>query len=108
MENFTLASPTTIEAALAAAQQADAKFIAGGTDLLQLMKDHVERPPRLVDLEGLPLNKFSIGQDAAWIGALAKVSDLAEDADLRRRYRVIAESLSARPSPHLGDTPTTA
>ena len=106
MENFTLASPTTIEAALAAAQQADAKFIAGGTDLLQLMKDHVERPQRLVDLEGLPLDKFSIGDDGARIGALVKMSDLADDADLRRRYPVIAEALLASASPQVRNMAT--
>ena len=55
MENFTITSPDSLDAALTAAQQQpDAKFIAGGTDLLQLMKDHVERPQRLVDLDGLP------------------------------------------------------
>jgi|SRR5947207_7275872 len=106
MENFTLASPTTIEAALAAAQQADAKFIAGGTDLLQLMKDHVERPQRLVDLEGLPLDKFSIGEDGARIGALVRMSDLADDADLRRHYPVIAEALLASASPQVRNMAT--
>src|SRR5216110_2017391 len=106
MENFTLASPTTIEAALAAAQQADAKFIAGGTDLLQLMKDHVERPQRLVDLEGLPLDKFSIGEDGARIGALVRMSDLADDADLRRHYPVVAEALLASASPQVRNMAT--
>jgi xanthine dehydrogenase YagS FAD-binding subunit len=84
MENFTLAMPATIEAALAAAQEPDAKFIAGGTDLMQLMKDHVERPQRLVDLEGLPLDTFTIGADGARIGALVRMSDLADDAAFRR------------------------
>ena len=106
MENFTLATPATIEAALAAAQQADAKFIAGGTDLLQLMKDHVERPQRLVDLEGLPLDKFSIGEDGARIGALVRMSDLADDADLRRHYPVIAETLLASASPQVRNMAT--
>src|SRR5437764_1824869 len=106
MENFTLASPATIEAALAAAQQTDAKFIAGGTDLLQLMKDHVERPQRLVDLDGLPLVKFSIGDDGARIGALVKMSDLSDDAELRRRYPVVAEALLASASPQVRNMAT--
>src|SRR5437763_5934915 len=106
MENFTLASPATIEAALAAAQQTDAKFIAGGTDLLQLMKDHVERPQRLVDLDGLPLDKFSIGDDGARIGVLVKMSDLSDDAELRRRYPVVAEALLASASPQVRNMAT--
>jgi xanthine dehydrogenase YagS FAD-binding subunit len=106
MENFTLAMPATIEAALAAAQQADAKFIAGGTDLLQLMKDNVERPQRLVDLEGLPLDTFSIGADGARIGALIRMSDLADDPTLRRHYPVIAEALLASASPQVRNMAT--
>jgi xanthine dehydrogenase YagS FAD-binding subunit len=106
MENFTLAVPVTIEAALAAAQQADAKFIAGGTDLLQLMKDNVERPQRLVDLEGLPLDTFSIGADGARIGALIRMSDLADDPTLRRHYPVIAEALLASASPQVRNVAT--
>src|SRR5438270_11195314 len=101
MENFTLANAATLDAALAAAQQPDAKFIAGGTDLLQLMKDEVERPQRLVDLDGLPLDQFSIGDDGARIGALVKMSELADNPDLRRHYPVIAEALLASASPQV-------
>src|SRR5260370_21352652 len=99
MENFTLAMPATIEAALAAAQQADAKFIAGGTDLLQLMKDNVERPQRLVDLEGLPLDTVSLGAGGARICALVRVSDPPHDPTLRRPYPAIAQSLLPSASP---------
>src|SRR5438876_7037905 len=106
MENFTLANAATLDAALAAAQQPDAKFIAGGTDLLQLMKDEVERPQRLVDLHGLPLDQFSIGDDGARIGALVKMSDLADNPDLRRRYPVIAEALLASASPQVRNMAT--
>jgi len=107
MENFTITSPDSLDAALATAQQQpDAKFIAGGTDLLQLMKDEVERPQRLVDLDGLPLDQFSIGDDGARIGALVKMSDLADNADLRRRYPVIAEALLASASPQVRNMAT--
>src|SRR5439155_176659 len=106
MENFTLAMPASIEAALAAAQQADAKFIAGGTDLLQLMKDHVERPKHLVDLEGLPLDTFSIDADGARIGALVRMSDLADDPTLRRQYPVVTEALLASASPQVRNMAT--
>src|SRR5438874_2248850 len=106
MENFTLANAATLDAAFAAAQQPDAKFIAGGTDLLQLMKDEVERPQRLVDLHGLPLDQFSIGDDGARIGALVKMSDLADNPDLRRRYPVITEALLASASPQVRNMAT--
>src|SRR5438552_4523605 len=106
MENFTLANAATLDAALAAAQQADAKFIAGGTDLLQLMKDEVERPQRLVDLDGLPPGKFSIGADGARIGALVRVSDLADDPTLRRQYPVVTGALLASASPQVRNMAT--
>jgi len=106
MENFTLASPTTIDAAVTGAQRAGTKFIAGGTDLLQLMKDHVERPQQLVDLDGLPLDRYSIGDDGARIGALVKMSELADDAGLRRQYPVIAEALLASASPQVRNMAT--
>jgi xanthine dehydrogenase YagS FAD-binding subunit len=106
MENFSLAMPATIEAALAAAQKADAKFIAGGTDLMQLMKDHVERPQRLVDLDGLPLDTFSISDDGARIGALVRMSDLADDPAFRRQYPVVAEALVASASPQVRNMAT--
>src|SRR5205809_8069062 len=99
MENFTLAAPQTIEAALAAAQQPDAKFIAGGTDLMQLIKDFVERPRQLVDLEGLPLDRVSLDADGAPTGALVRMSDLADPPTIRRHYAVVAEALLARASP---------
>src|ERR1051326_7372501 len=107
MENFTITSPDSLDAALTAAQQQpDAKFIAGGTDLLQLMKDHVERPQRLVDLDGLPLDQFSIGDDGARIGALVKMSDLGDNPDLRRRYPLVAEALLASASPQVRNMAT--
>src|SRR4051795_5928956 len=88
MEAFTIAAPRDLDAALAAAQQGDAKFIAGGTDLMQLMKDFVERPKRLVDIDGLPLDGVTIGADGARIGALVRMADLADHAEIRRQYPV--------------------
>jgi xanthine dehydrogenase YagS FAD-binding subunit len=62
----------------------DAKFIAGGTNLIDLMKDDVERPARLIDISRLPLN--SVEETAAGglrIGALVPNSDLARSAIVR-------------------------
>ena len=57
-----IAAPGDLDAALAAAGAGEAKYIAGGTDLVQLMKDGVERPNQLVDLDGLPLDRIEIGR----------------------------------------------
>jgi xanthine dehydrogenase YagS FAD-binding subunit len=105
MEAFTLSAPGDIDGALAAAG-ADTKFIAGGTDLLQLMKDWVERPKRLVDIDRLPFDRVEFTEEGARIGALARMSDVADHAELRRRHPVIAEALLASASPQLRNMAT--
>jgi xanthine dehydrogenase YagS FAD-binding subunit len=106
MEAFTIAAPRDLDAALAAAQQRDAKFIAGGTDLMQLMQDFVERPKRLVDIDGLPLNGVTIGADGVRIGALVRMADLADHAEIRRQYPVVTEALLASASPQVRNMAT--
>lgn len=101
MEAFALVAPRDIDGALAAVAAPDAKYIAGGTDLIQLMKDWVERPRRLVDLDELPLDRIELTEQGARIGALARMSDVADHIELRRRYPVIAEALLASASPQL-------
>src|SRR5262249_37219232 len=101
MQICPLANPASLDAVLTAAQRADTKIIAGGTDLLQLMKDEVERPQRLVDLDGLPFDQVTIGDNSTRIGALVKMSELADNPELRRRYPVIAEALLASASPQV-------
>jgi xanthine dehydrogenase YagS FAD-binding subunit len=106
MEAFTLVSPATIDNAIAAAQQPAAKFIAGGTDLMQLMKDFVERPKQLIDIEALPLDGIDINDEGTRIGALARMSDVADHAELRRRHPVITESLLASAAPQVRNMAT--
>ena len=101
MEAFTLTAPRNIDGALAAAAAADSKFIAGGTDLIQLMKDWVERPRQLIDIDGLPVDRIELTEQGARIGALARMSDVADHAELRRHYPVIAEAFLASASPQL-------
>src|SRR5690242_20533527 len=101
MQAFTIEAPRDLDAALAAARQPDAKFIAGGTDLMQLMKDWVERPGRMIDLDGLPLDEVRIDDSGGRIGALVRMADLADLADLRRRYPIVAEALLASASPQV-------
>jgi xanthine dehydrogenase YagS FAD-binding subunit len=85
-----------------------AKFIAGGTNLIDLMKEDVERPTRLIDISRLPLNK--IGETAKGglrIGALVPNSDLAYDALVEQRYPVLASAILAGASPQLRNMAST-
>jgi len=87
---------------------AGATIIAGGTNLLDLMKLQVITPERLVDINGLPLDE--IGETAEGglrIGALVTNSDLAADPRVRRRYPVLARALLSGASPQLRNMATT-
>jgi xanthine dehydrogenase YagS FAD-binding subunit len=70
-------------------------FIAGGTDLLGLVKDRAACPERLLDINGLPdMGRIEALPDGGLrIGALARMSDVAAEAEVRRRFPVIAEAL---------------
>ena len=70
-------------------------FIAGGTDLIGLMKDRAALPERLLDINGLPdmARIEALPEAALRIGALARMSDVAADMEVRRRFPVIAEAL---------------
>ncbi len=70
-------------------------FIAGGTDLIGLMKDRATLPERLLDINHLPdmARIEALPDGGVRIGALARMSDVAADAEVRRRFPVIAEAL---------------
>jgi xanthine dehydrogenase YagS FAD-binding subunit len=70
-------------------------FIAGGTDLIGLMKDRAVLPVRLLDINGLPnmARIEALPGGGVRIGALARMSDVAADIEVRRRFPVIAEAL---------------
>jgi xanthine dehydrogenase YagS FAD-binding subunit len=83
------------KAVAAHAMDGQLAFIAGGTDLLGLMKDGAALPERLLDINGLPnLTRIEALPDGGLrIGALARMSDVAADMEVRLRFPVIAESL---------------
>src|SRR5713101_4133714 len=96
MHPFTYSRAEDPAAAIAAhAQDPRLAFIAGGTDLLGLMKDRAALPDRLLDINGLPdMARIEVLRDGGVrIGALARMSDVAADEEIRRRFPVIAESL---------------
>src|SRR5579859_6040787 len=96
MHPFTLSRISDSSAAIVAhARDPHAAFIAGGTDLIGLIKDRAARPDRLLDINGLPgMSAIEILPDGGLrIGALARMSDVAAHMEVRHRYPVIAESL---------------
>jgi xanthine dehydrogenase YagS FAD-binding subunit len=106
MQNFNLVQPADIGAAIAAARQPAAKFIAGGTDLMQLMKDNVEAPEHLVDLDGLPLDAITVDAQGLRLGALARMGEVGAHPEVVRSFPVIAEALLASASPQLRNMAT--
>src|ERR1700761_4705102 len=97
------------DAAAAAARNPDAKFIAGGTNLLDLMKLQIETPRHLIDVNGLGLDKIEATPAGGLrVGALVRNTDLAADARVRRDYGVLARALLAGASGQLRNKATTA
>src|SRR5437870_192634 len=96
MHPFALAIANDPAAAIAAhADDPDLAYIARGTDLISLMKDRAALPERLLDINGLPdmARIEALPNGGLRIGALARMSDVAADAELRRRFPVVAEAL---------------
>jgi xanthine dehydrogenase YagS FAD-binding subunit len=110
MKAFTYeraATPT--EAAAAAGRVQGAKFIAGGTNLLDLMKLQIETPTHLIDVNDLDLARIDATPEGGLkIGALVRNADLAADARVRRDYAVLSRALLAGASGQLRNQATTA
>src|ERR1700722_18573991 len=83
------------KASAAHAQNPELAFIAGGTDLLGLIKDHAALPERLLDINHIPdMARIDVLPNGDLrIGALARMSDVAAHPDVRARFPVIAEAL---------------
>ncbi len=97
------------EAASAAARTPGAKFIAGGTNLLDLMKLQIEVPGHLIDVNGLGLDKVEPTPEGGLrIGALVRNTDLAADDRVRRDYGVLSRALLAGATGQLRNKATTA
>ncbi|MBV9783391.1 MAG: xanthine dehydrogenase family protein subunit M [Acidisphaera sp.] len=106
MQSFGYLDPADADAAIAAAAAPGGKFIAGGTDLMQLMKDDVEAPTRIVDVEKLPYGAIEANGSGLRLGALARMSDVAAHPAVQRDYPVIAQALLASASPQLRNMAT--
>jgi len=116
MHTFEFSRPKDAAAAIAgtaqaktAQQGADARFIAGGTTLIDLMKLNVETPSRLVDINRLPLDQIETTPDGGLkIGATARNSDLAHHPAVLRSYPVLSQAILSGASAQLRNMATTA
>ena len=97
------------QAAASASRVDGAKFVAGGTNLLDLMKLQIETPKHLLDVHGLGLDKIEPTSDGGLrIGALVRNTDLAADKRVRRDYAVLSRALVAGANGQLRNQATTA
>ena len=110
MRAFTYERADTPQAAAqAAARTPGAKFIAGGTNLLDLMKLEIETPTHLIDVNRVGLDRIEATEDGGLrIGALVRNTDLAADERVRRDYEVLSRALLSGASGQLRNKATTA
>lgn len=94
MRSFDYIRVDEIPAAISAGAKPETRFLAGGTTLLDLMKLNVERPVSVVDITHLPgLDVIEVGDDVIRIGALAKMSKVADHPGIKDAAPVLSESL---------------
>lgn len=110
MKPFTYEKATSpAEAAAAAARNKGAKFVAGGTNLLDLMKLQIETPTHLIDINDLKLDRIETTANGGLrIGALVRNTDLAANGSVRQDYGVLSRALLAGASGQLRNQATTA
>ncbi len=109
MRAFEYASPTTKEQAvgLLGASWAQAEVLAGGTDLLGLMKDDVVHPKRLVNIKQIKeMNGVTAGPKGLRIGALTTLGELADNVNVIKEYPALAEAINDAASPQIRNMAT--
>lgn len=104
MNSFEYANPTTLQEALGmlSAKWGQADVLAGGTDLLSLMKDHLHEPKRVVNIKNIKeLEGIAKTADGLRIGALVTIDELAKNADVKASYKSLADAAAGVPSPQI-------
>ena len=101
MRDFDYVVPRSLDEAVARGRQADHRFIAGGTLLVDLLRLDVERPAALVDLNPVLSARIDWAPNGLTVGALAKNSDLADHPAVRRELPVLSEALESGASPQV-------
>src|SRR5919112_1336717 len=111
MHPFALDRPRDLAAALAFRAQAGrndapAEYIAGGTDMVQLLQEYVRRPERLVSLAGVLDSRIEVGPQGLRLGAAATMAEVAAHPGVAQQYPLIAEALLASASPQVRNQAT--
>lgn len=107
MINFDYIRASTAKAAVDAKNKnASSQFIAGGTNLVDLMKRGVTSPEKIIDINGLPLKQITADAKGVMIGALALNSDVAEHPVIKLKYPLLAQALNAGASAQLRNMAT--
>jgi xanthine dehydrogenase YagS FAD-binding subunit len=111
MYPFALERPRDLAAALAFRAQAGrndapAEYIAGGTDMVQLLQEDVRRPERLVSLAGLLNNKIDVGSQGLRLGAAATMAEVAAHPGVVEQFPVVSQALLASASPQVRNQAT--
>jgi xanthine dehydrogenase YagS FAD-binding subunit len=108
MNSFSYERATAPEQALRAGSAVGAKFLAGGTNLVDLMKYGVEKPATLIDINHLDLGQITTSPDGSTrIGAMVRNSDLANHEVIKTQYPLLSQALLSGASPQLRNMATT-
>jgi xanthine dehydrogenase YagS FAD-binding subunit len=108
MNSFRYERATAPEQALSAGSADGAKFLAGGTNLADLMKYGVEKPVTLIDINHLDLAQITTSPDGSTrIGAMVRNSDLADHEVIKAQYPLLSQALLSGASPQLRNMATT-
>ena len=109
MRAFEFATPTSTRQvpALLGSHWGEVEILAGGTDLVSLMKDDITTPRRLVNIKGIKeLHGVSLGKDMVRIGALTTLGEIAEDGGIKKEYPVLADAADDAASPQIRNLAT--
>jgi xanthine dehydrogenase YagS FAD-binding subunit len=106
VKSFDYAKPAATAEAVRAGQGAAARFIAGGTLLVDLLRLDIEQPDLVVDVTGLPLATLDVGADGLRIGALVRNTDLAIHPAVVSDYPALSQALLSGASPQIRNMAT--
>lgn len=107
MNRFSYTRATDVATAVRESDGGNGRFLAGGTNLIDLMKENVERPNRLIDVNRLPLHEIEELEDGSLrLGALVTNADTAYDKRVENRYPLLASAILAGASPQLRNAAT--
>ena len=109
MQPFQFSQATTVDTAIKAQTAGQGRFLAGGTNLIDMMKLDVERPSSLIDINDLKLSAITPTPDGGLLlGALSRNSDVAHHPTVQRDYPVLSQAILSGASPQLRNMASTA